>query len=463
MVADIRAAAPAFQGWSPVLAHIGVVATDPPVNAVIEQPAGPIRVTFDGPLAEASSLQLLDSGFHRVDDGPSRIENERTLAVGVQPDAVGWFTVQYDAIGSADGHAASGSYAVEIVPASVFGGAMPLAIASAALIGAAIALLARRKRQAVSVFACAALMVGAAGCKSAAPPVATDDGDAAQAASGSGTVAPVEASAMSVVLASSDLSVGPDRFAFALLDENGALIENANVGVTFFRLEGEAAMPASSTKATYYTGVVPGSGLYVTRAEFDVGGAWGSEMRATLPSGEELPPQRVRFQVGAGPRSPAIGAAPPPTINPTVGVVVPGGTVYVGSVTPAELAAISSDPDPDPTLYSMTVDEAAASGRPTVVIFSTPAHCQSKICGPVLDEVKKVKREWTGTVNFIHIDVYSSFDPLVMSPLMDAWGLNTEPWVFVLDSAGKIADRLEGNVTAAELGPIVASVAGSPS
>jgi hypothetical protein len=161
--------------------------------------------------------------------------------------------------------------------------------------------------------------------------------------------------------------------------------------------------------------------------------------------------QRVRFEVAAQPASPALGEAPPPTAN----------KMAPADATAQDLAAITSDPAPDPQLYAMTVDDARASGRPTVVVFATPAYCQTELCGPIVDEIKQVKAEWGNRVNFIHIEVYDTFDPLVVSPIMASWGLSTEPWVFVLDADGNVSARLEGNVTAAELVPVLESLVGS--
>jgi hypothetical protein len=254
------------------------------------------------------------------------------------------------------------------------------------------------------------------------------------------------AAAVQVVIASSDIGQGHDRFAFAILDPNGALVEDATAEVTFFHLDAEVATPTGKFPATYYPGVIEPAGLYVIAAEFDRGGMWGAEITGTTADGRSLTPQRVRFEVAAEPSAPAIGEAPPPTANRTAA--------------DAPLSAISSDPEPDPDFYAVTVDEAAASGKPSVIVFATPAYCASRICGPVLNEVKEVKRAWADRVNFIHIEVYETFEPLTTTPLMEKWGLHTEPWVFVLDAAGKVAARLEGSVTAAELAPVLERVAG---
>jgi hypothetical protein len=144
-----------------------------------------------------------------------------------------------------------------------------------------------------------------------------------------------------------------------------------------------------------------------------------------------------------------VGDAPPPTENRT-------------TTDPAELPQITSDPNPDPDFYKMTVSEAAASGKPTVIVFATPAYCTSRLCGPVLDEVKGLKDGgWADRVNFIHIEVYGSFEPLELSPIMDQWGLVTEPWVYVLGSDGRVAERLEGSASARELEPILERVTGA--
>ena len=45
---------------------------------------------------------------------------------------------------------------------------------------------------------------------------------------------------------------------------------------------------------------------------------------------------------------------------------------------------------------------------------------------------------------------------------MDIWGLKTEPWVYLVGADGLVAERLEGSVTAAELGPLVNKLLKAP-
>jgi hypothetical protein len=248
-----------------------------------------------------------------------------------------------------------------------------------------------------------------------------------------------------VVIASTDLAVGPQRFAFALMDAYSAMVQNADATVTFFRIEGESATPVQTGPAKFYPSALEPAGTYVIYTDFEGAGVWGAEIAPTLPGGEAAPPLRVRFNVAQISASPAVGDIPPPLANRTL-------------ATEPELAKLTSDPNPDPEMYQMTVDEARTSGKPTVVLFSTPGYCQSKICGPVMDEVKTLKAKWGDRFNFIHVEVYQSFDPLVFADAMAAWSLVTEPWVYVLDKDGRVAERLEGSATVAEMEPILARV-----
>jgi hypothetical protein len=51
--------------------------------------------------------------------------------------------------------------------------------------------------------------------------------------------------------------------------------------------------------------------------------------------------------------------------------------------------------------------DRVAGGRqdPFVLVFATPAFCQSAICGPMLDTVKKVAADYP-TLTFINVEPY---------------------------------------------------------
>jgi hypothetical protein len=108
----------------------------------------------------------------------------------------------------------------------------------------------------------------------------------------------------------------------------------------------------------------------------------------------------------------------------------------------------------------MTVAEAIDSGKPTVVGFLTPGLCQTKWCAPVLGSVEAVRAQTGDAANFIHIEVYDDFQKLTLVPQMAEWGLETEPWVFVLDANGDVAAKFSGPLSPRELQEALAPLLG---
>ena len=90
--------------------------------------------------------------------------------------------------------------------------------------------------------------------------------------------------------------------------------------------------------------------------------------------------------------------------------------------------------------------------KPVMLIFATPALCQSRVCGPVVDIAEQVKASYEGDAEFIHMEIYNDneLDKGFREQVL-AWKLPTEPWVFTIDAQGKVAARLEGAFSAREL------------
>ena len=95
--------------------------------------------------------------------------------------------------------------------------------------------------------------------------------------------------------------------------------------------------------------------------------------------------------------------------------------------------------------------------RPIVLTFATPALCQSRVCGPVVDIVEQVKAGYDGDAEFIHMEIYNDneLDKGFRQQVLD-WKLPTEPWVFTIDAGGKVAASLEGAFSAQELEAAIA-------
>ena len=89
------------------------------------------------------------------------------------------------------------------------------------------------------------------------------------------------------------------------------------------------------------------------------------------------------------------------------------------------------------------------------------------MCGPVTAVVGDLYEQLGDRVRFIHLEPFDlgiarTEGRLVFGPTAREWNLETEPWVFVVDASGRVAARFEGLVSAAELEPAIAAVAGPP-
>ena len=90
--------------------------------------------------------------------------------------------------------------------------------------------------------------------------------------------------------------------------------------------------------------------------------------------------------------------------------------------------------------------------KPIVLLFATPALCQSRVCGPVTVVTQQVADKYEPEVAFIHQEVYNDNEIAKgVRPQLQEFGLETEPWAFLVNKEGKIADRIEGAFGVAEL------------
>ena len=90
--------------------------------------------------------------------------------------------------------------------------------------------------------------------------------------------------------------------------------------------------------------------------------------------------------------------------------------------------------------------------KPAVLVFATPALCQSRVCGPTVDVAEQVRADVGSKVAFIHQEVFK--DNQVnkgLRPQLVKWRLASEPWIFVIDRAGTVTARFEGAVSVDEL------------
>jgi hypothetical protein len=109
------------------------------------------------------------------------------------------------------------------------------------------------------------------------------------------------------------------------------------------------------------------------------------------------------------------------------------------------------------------VDYADVLGKePIILLFATPQFCQSRVCGPVVDEAEQVKQLYGDEAAFIHMEIYKDNDPGVrgenVRPQVRAFHLPNEPWLFAIDRQGTVRATLEGAFGVDELIGVVREV-----
>jgi hypothetical protein len=106
-----------------------------------------------------------------------------------------------------------------------------------------------------------------------------------------------------------------------------------------------------------------------------------------------------------------------------------------------------------PNKDMVSTDFADVLGKkPVVLQFATPALCQSRVCGPVVDVAEQVRSEIGDKAAFIQQEIYKDNQPNKgLRPQLLKWRLESEPWTFVIDRSGTITARFEGAVSVPEL------------
>ena len=267
------------------------------------------------------------------------------------------------------------------------------------------------------------------------------------------------ASGVNPILATTVLRVGEQRVAFVLAGPKG-IIQDPSARITPVFLGSNAdgpEIPGAASQAQFHLWPYGIRGSYSTQLNFDRPGRWRLDIEtepaaesATEPATEPTV-ARLELEVSEQWEIPDIGSLPPTGNNKTL------ETVPI-------LEELTTDFEPDPDLYRMTIDQAIASGKPSVVVFATPAFCTSPTCGPQVDTVSMLKDLRAPDANFIHVELYDN--PVEIQgdlsrgelvAFAEDWGFTTIPdwlnesWVFVLDPEGRIHQRFEGYATLEEL------------
>ena len=249
---------------------------------------------------------------------------------------------------------------------------------------------------------------------------------------------------VALVSGTSDYARGQVRVVFLVIDSQSRSIERPKARVWVARSFDDR--PFLSTTARLENVGVPGVSeeaagdvTHVFVARFRVPKA-GKYVLVAEPVGGRPIQGALDLDVADGPKAPAVSAKAFPSRTPTI------------ESTGGDFAALTTRTPPDRGLLRYSVADSLADHAPFVLAFATPKFCTSRACGPVVDVVDHVRERLGKTpVRFIHVEIFEDNQPPELNRWVKEWKLPTEPWVFLVGRDGRIKERFEGSVSAAEL------------
>ena len=246
-----------------------------------------------------------------------------------------------------------------------------------------------------------------------------------------------------VGLATSVFTVGKDRLAFGMIDDQGQFV----YGPTAVYVaptpddpaEGPFVAPADVlvTEGRYRSRQAaeegdPFAAVYQAQVPFDQKGPWA--VLAVTRSGNTYlaAPAQVQVNTKKADDIPDVGEPAPKVATDTLESVQGNEDLLDTRVPPSDM-------------HRSSFDDVVGS-KPVALLFATPQLCQSRVCGPVTDIALQMKAKYGDEMEFIHQEVYVDNDPQAgLREPLSAFNLRTEPWLFVVGADGRITARLEGS------------------
>jgi hypothetical protein len=244
-------------------------------------------------------------------------------------------------------------------------------------------------------------------------------------------------------LATSVFTVGEDRLAFGMIDNQGQFVYGPTAvylaPAPDQRAEGPFPAPADVllTEGRYRSRQAaeetdPFAAVYEAQVRFRKKGP--SAVLVVTRTGNTFvaAPSQVQVTTKKADAIPDVGERPPKVATDTLASVKGNEKLLDTRVPPTDMHKDSFD--------------QLLGKKPVALLFSTPQLCQSRVCGPVTDVAMQLKAKYGDRIEFIHQEVYADNDPKKgLRPSLAAFRLRTEPWLFVVDADGKITARLEGS------------------
>jgi hypothetical protein len=252
------------------------------------------------------------------------------------------------------------------------------------------------------------------------------------------------------------VTFGTIQLSFSYLGSNGSAKPSPGPQTT------ASYLPAPTTRSEGGGPTLsdPATARGVYQAEdltFDHSGIWQADVTADV-QGAGIQRLATQFAVSSKPVFPAPGQKALRTKNLTLASKgVPPSAI--------DSRAQGGNPIPDPNLHRWTIAEALAEHRPVLVVFATPVYCTSQFCGPTVDGVETLAKEYANRAVFIHVEIYkkvSSNGSKTPNQAAVDWcfrkGDLIEPWLYLIGSDGIIKDRWAPLYDPSEVGKQLAAL-----
>lgn len=221
---------------------------------------------------------------------------------------------------------------------------------------------------------------------------------------------------------SSDLykSVLMQRFAFTIFNTDKTVASSGPVDV---EVKSPSGRNTSFTNVKVRESGIKDRGIYSFENDFFEAGNWNITVNF---KGSNLD---LNVTVNETNVAPGISELVPTIDTPT-------------DINPLDAKILCTSQDGNCGLHKKSVPELLNSKKPFVVLFATPARCQTAYCGPVLDLTKEVASK--SNLETVHVEIYKDDISNDVLDAVSTWDLPSEPWLFLVSADGKVLKRLDG-------------------
>lgn len=238
---------------------------------------------------------------------------------------------------------------------------------------------------------------------------------------------------IAAAIISSDLhnSETSQRLAFSIFDSNKQIIARKPTSVV---------LVAPSKKEQVFKDValrdkgIKDKGIYSVNAILNETGPW------LVKTKHQSKPLELNVSVAQDNIAPFEGDICPSSPTPT-------------NSNPLDAKILCTKFEGDCGLHSNSTDQLLASGKPFVVLFATPARCQTAYCGPVLDLTLEEAKKFD--IDIVHVEIYKDDVSNAVLDAVTAWNIPSEPWMFGVTKEGKISKRLDGAFDQTEIAELI--------